>query len=82
MADVGKVLVLLHVLLVALLVVLVVLVVLVLVALGLGLPDSDSVGMMLRDALLNISGTVFITIDIILMRYYFFNALTLGYEFN
>jgi hypothetical protein len=79
MADVGKVLVLLHVLLVALLVVLVVLV---LVALGLGLPDSDSVGMMLRDALLNISGTVFITIDIILMRYYFFNALTLGYEFN
>lgn len=76
MADVGKVLVLLHVLLVALLVVLV------LVALGLGLPDSDSVGMMLRDALLNISGTVFITIDIILMRYYFFNALTLGYEFN
>lgn len=76
MADVGRVLVLLHVLLLALLVVLV------LVALGLGLPDSDSVGMMLRDALLNISGTVFITIDIILMRYYFFNALTLGYEFN
>jgi len=63
MADVGRVLVLLHVLLVALLVVLV------LVALGLGLPDSDSVGMMLRDALLNISGTVFITIDIILMGY-------------
>ena len=63
MADVGRVLVLLHVLLLALLVVLV------LVALGLGLPDSDSVGMMLRDALLNISGTVFITIDIILMGY-------------
>lgn len=65
MADVGRVLVLLHVLLLALLVVLV----LVALGLGLGLPDSDSVGMMLRDALLNISGTVFITIDIILMGY-------------